>query len=124
MCRSTKIADAEKETNPIDRTMVHLLFLPPLQSSSTKPLKDYQLKESTKHKTEGSMNGTMGCLSDDLTDKQRPPNTPWMVAVPYNVNQFQNNDYANTPENTRNSEQDAGGNYELLKPCNEETLLL
>ncbi|KAI3874239.1 hypothetical protein MKX03_014271 [Papaver bracteatum] len=33
--RSTNVPEAEKETNPIDRTVAHLLFRKPLRSSST-----------------------------------------------------------------------------------------
>ncbi|KAI3968157.1 hypothetical protein MKX01_018460, partial [Papaver californicum] len=36
--RSTNVPEAEKETNPIDRTVAHLLFRKPMRSSSTKPL--------------------------------------------------------------------------------------
>ncbi|XP_077241667.1 uncharacterized protein LOC143882125 isoform X2 [Tasmannia lanceolata] len=77
-CRSSRLANVETDTNPIDRIMAHLLFHRPSESCG-RPVKDEipdspgsgnPKKLSVQPETEGHIDLDVGCFSHNLTDKQ------------------------------------------------------
>lgn len=108
--------DIETETNPIDRTVAHLLFHRPLElpgKLSDTPESPISTKLPCEHKVVGSLNLTMGCLPESTKSKQnfphQGPKNSYPLAEPQNVDQFINSPCMDTSENASNNEPADGG---------------
>ncbi|XP_043690743.1 protein LNK2-like isoform X2 [Telopea speciosissima] len=115
--------DAETETNPIDRTVAHLLFYRPPESSAI-PIHDGEIprppipnKLSCEARIEGLVNLPMECLSENSTEKQSVSNpgtkTPSTFPEPQHEDKFRGSPYINTPVDTSNNEPGYGGVMEV-----------
>ncbi|KAJ4970340.1 hypothetical protein NE237_003439 [Protea cynaroides] len=124
--------DAETETNPIDRTVAHLLFYRPPESSA-RPLQDGDMPRTlipnqlaSEPKIEGLLNLPMECLSESSTEKQSVfhPGTkaPCTFSEPHHDDQFRSSPYINTPDVVSNNEPDGsrshGGRRLTMKKTN------
>lgn len=77
LVRSSKIADVETGTNPIDRTVAHLLFHRPPDPSATPPMKNCSLESPLSGNSEKyhiqlkgeSEEPVSQCLTETLIDK-------------------------------------------------------
>ncbi|XP_022764807.1 protein LNK2-like [Durio zibethinus] len=92
-----RMSDAETETNPIDRTIAHLLFHRPLELSvkhPETPESPASTKFACEHKSAGLMSLPMGCLSDNSQVKQnlthQVSKVPSSLMDPQHVEQFKN----------------------------------
>ncbi|GMI90453.1 NIGHT LIGHT-INDUCIBLE AND CLOCK-REGULATED GENE 2 [Hibiscus trionum] len=80
-----RMSDAETETNPIDRTIAHLLFHRPLELSrkyTETPESPTSSKFSFECKSAGLMSSSLGCISDDSQVKQNLPHQASEVPSP------------------------------------------
>ncbi|KAK8643239.1 hypothetical protein V6N13_012543 [Hibiscus sabdariffa] len=71
-----RMSDTETETNPIDRTVAHLLFHWPLELSrkyTETPESPTSSKFSFERKSAGLMSSSLGCISDDSQVKLNLP---------------------------------------------------
>ncbi|XP_043699534.1 protein LNK2-like isoform X2 [Telopea speciosissima] len=115
--RSTSELDAETETNPIDRTMAHLLFYQPTESSA-RPVQDGEMPKSTvptklpfEPKIEGLVKLPMECLSESSTEKQSVSHpeakSPCTFSEAQHEGQFSGSPYIIT--NASNNDPEDGG---------------
>ncbi|XP_068328655.1 protein LNK2-like isoform X1 [Pyrus communis] len=118
--RFGKIPDLETETNPIDRTVAHLLFHRPLDSSGKKSdtsESPISTKLSCEHKTAGLVNLSNECFPDSLKNKQCFPRQGSESCRPFpepgSVDQFKNSLLMGTSENASSSGPDHGGTMEV-----------
>ena len=103
------MSDAETETNPIDRTVAHLLFHRPLELSGKHP-ETPESPASTMFPCEckytGLMSLQMGCISDNSQVKQnliqQVSKVPSALVDPQLVEQFKNSPCIDTSENASN----------------------
>ncbi|XP_023879320.1 protein LNK2 isoform X1 [Quercus suber] len=109
--RNPGMPDIETETNPIDRTVAHLLFHRPLElpgKLSDTPESPISTKLPCEHKVVGSLNLTMGCLPESTKSKQnfphQGPKNSYPLPEPQNVDQFKNSPCMDTSENASNNE--------------------
>ncbi|XP_042479918.1 protein LNK2-like isoform X3 [Macadamia integrifolia] len=119
--------DAETETNPIDRTVAHLLFYQPPESSA-RPVHDGEIsgppipnKLSCEPRMEGLLNLPMECLSENSTEKKSVchPGTKAPGTFPepqHEEDKFTGSPYINTPEDALNNELEVGGVMEVKAP--------
>ncbi|XP_022742067.1 protein LNK2 isoform X2 [Durio zibethinus] len=103
-----RMSDAETETNPIDRTVAHLLFDRPLELSGKHPETTGSLassKFSYERKSVGLMS-LPGCLSDNSQVKQNLAHNvskgPSPLMGPQHVEHFKNSPCIDTSENASN----------------------
>uniref|UniRef100_A0A2N9FEZ4 Protein LNK2 n=1 Tax=Fagus sylvatica TaxID=28930 RepID=A0A2N9FEZ4_FAGSY len=117
--RNSVMSDLETQTNPIDRTVAHLLF----HSSMELPGKHPDTPESAistklqcEHKVVGSLNLPMGCLPESTKSKQNFPQqgskNSYPLPKPHHANQFKNSP-CNTSENASNNDPADGGAREV-----------
>ncbi|KAF9596869.1 hypothetical protein IFM89_013917 [Coptis chinensis] len=113
--RLHRIPEVERDTNPMDRTVAHLLFHQPLEPS-TGLVKDGEITGShgftkliCKPEREGINHISAGCISECSIEKQSLPQPSCMVSERMNVDQFQSNCYTNTLQNIANVEQENFG---------------
>ncbi|XP_010273217.1 PREDICTED: protein LNK2 [Nelumbo nucifera] len=116
--RPTRVADAETETNPIDRTVAHLLFHRPLEIPAKHAQDGEVLKSpvSTKlpsgPKIDDLVNLPVGSLSESSTEKlsisHQGPNSSCALAKPQRGDQFISRPCMNTPEIAPSSEPESG----------------
>ncbi|KAL4333256.1 hypothetical protein GQ457_07G019500 [Hibiscus cannabinus] len=96
--KHNRMSDAETETNPIDRTVAHLLFHRPLELSrkyTETPESPTFSKFSFERKSAGLMSSSLGCISDD---SQVKPNLPHQVSeVPSPLMDSQHLEQFNSP---------------------------
>ncbi|KAG6677095.1 hypothetical protein I3842_14G008600 [Carya illinoinensis] len=109
--RYSGLPDVETVTNPIDRTLAHLLFHSPLESPGKLP----DTPESPKlipweQKVPGLVNLSIGCLPECTKSKENFPNqgatNPCTLSEPH---QLKNSPCTNTLENASNIEPADGG---------------
>ncbi|XP_040994411.1 protein LNK2-like isoform X2 [Juglans microcarpa x Juglans regia] len=110
--RYSGMPDVETVTNPIDRTLAHLLFHSPLESPGKLPdtaESPMSAKLPCKHKVPGSVN-----LSKCTKSKQNFPHqgakNPYTLSEPH---QLKNSPCTNTSENASNIERADGGAMEV-----------
>ncbi|KAF5190184.1 Lnk2 [Thalictrum thalictroides] len=104
--RLPRIPEVEKETNPIDRTVAHLLFHQSLELS-TRPAKDNEalgsppgfVKFTSEPRPEGIMNFSAGCLSDGSMDKRSFSQPACLGSDTIDVDQSESKSCKDTPEN-------------------------
>ncbi|KAG6630357.1 hypothetical protein I3843_13G010700 [Carya illinoinensis] len=114
--RYSRMPDMETETNPIDRTVAHLLFHRPLELPSRHP-DTPESPTSTKlpceRKVAGSVNLSMGCLPEVAKSKQNSPHQGSKNSCPlsetHDVDQFKSSPCVDTSENASNNETADGG---------------
>ncbi|XP_022746144.1 protein LNK2-like isoform X2 [Durio zibethinus] len=101
-----RMSDAETETNPIDRTVAHLLFHRPPELSgkhTETPESPASTKFSCERKSAGLMSLPMGCISDNSQVKQNPTHqaskVPSPLVDPQHMEQFKNSPCIDTSEN-------------------------
>ncbi|XP_050154830.1 protein LNK2-like isoform X2 [Malus sylvestris] len=118
--RFGKIPDLETETNPIDRTVAHLLFHRPLNSSGKKSdasESPISTKLSCEHKTAGLVNLSNECLPDSLKNKQCFPRQGSESCRPFpepsSVNPFKTSPLVGNSENASSTGPDDGGTMEV-----------
>ncbi|XP_020215263.1 protein LNK2 isoform X2 [Cajanus cajan] len=116
-CTGNGIADVETKTNPIDRTVAHLLFHRPLELTRNYPDKlESPISAKMQFESKGTNleNFLMGCLPDeDLNSNQQFSHqglkNSCCVFETLSKDQFKNNDCIDTSENASNNElADAG----------------
>ncbi|KAF8396236.1 hypothetical protein HHK36_017851 [Tetracentron sinense] len=113
--RYVRNPDVERVTNHIDRTLAHLLFYRPLESSG-RPTEIPESAISTQlpcePKTAGIVNLSMGCLPESSIDEQNVSiqgcRTPCMLAEPQLTDQSRSSLYINTPEKASINEAEDG----------------
>lgn len=112
--------DMETETNPIDRTVAHLLFHRPLEMSgehSETPESPISAKLPYECKTAGLVDLPTRCLSDSSKERQNSPHqgskTPCPLAKPQLGDQFKNSPCIDTSENASNCEPADGAAMEV-----------
>ncbi|KAG2671810.1 hypothetical protein I3760_13G011800 [Carya illinoinensis] len=114
--RYSRMPDMETETNPIDRTVAHLLFHRPLELPSRHP-DTPESPTSTKlpceRKVAGSVNLSMGCLPEVAKSKQNSQHQGSKNSCPlsetHDVDQFKSSPCVDTSENASNNETADGG---------------
>ncbi|KAI4333014.1 hypothetical protein L6164_017871 [Bauhinia variegata] len=98
--------DVETETNPIDRTVAHLLFHRPLEFKLESPVSANVQFES---KTSNLMNLPVGCLSAEEDLKNSQPfspqgfKNPCSLFEPQRMDQFKNSPRIDTSDNASNN---------------------
>ncbi|XP_040991792.1 protein LNK2 isoform X2 [Juglans microcarpa x Juglans regia] len=117
--RYSTMPDMETETNPIDRTVAHLLFHRPLELPSRHPdTPESPISTKLPHecKVAGSVNLSMGCLPEGAKSKQNSPHQGSKNSCPlsetHHVNQFKSGPCIDTSENASNNETADGGAVE------------
>ncbi|XWS56981.1 hypothetical protein CRYUN_Cryun09bG0132500 [Craigia yunnanensis] len=106
-----RMSEAETVTNPIDRTVAHLLFHRPLELSGKHP-ETPESPASTKfpceRKSAGLMSLSMGCISDNSQVKQKLAHQvskgSSLLMDPKHVEQFKNSPCVDTSKNASNYE--------------------
>ncbi|RXH93893.1 hypothetical protein DVH24_015960 [Malus domestica] len=118
--RFGKIPDLETETNPIDRTVAHLLFHRPLNSSGKKSdasESPISTKLSCEHKTAGLVNLSNECFPDSLKNKQCFPRQGSESCRPFpepsSVDPFKTSPLVGNSENASSTGPDDGGTMEV-----------
>lgn len=112
-CRLSRTPDVETETNPIDRTVAHLLFHQPLEQPKS-PVKDSEKLGSPgftnlvgEPEIEGTKNFSAGSLSDCSMDK-KISSPPCMGPDTKDVYPFQSSTCTSTPKILDNTLTDCG----------------
>ncbi|KAL4366773.1 hypothetical protein GQ457_05G021620 [Hibiscus cannabinus] len=111
-----RMSDAETETNPIDRTVAHLLFHRPLELSGKHPETPESPASISERKAASLMSLPMGCISDNSQVKQNLAHQVSKVPPPLDhqhVEQFKNNHRMDTSENESNYRPSDGGVAEV-----------
>ncbi|KAE8714731.1 Agglutinin-like protein ALA1, putative isoform 1 [Hibiscus syriacus] len=114
-----RMSDAETETNPVDRTVAHLLFHRPLELSGKHPEtpeSPASIKFPSERKSASLMSLPMGCISDNSQVKQNLSHQVSEVPYPLDlqhVEQFKNSPHMDTSENESNYEPAGGGVAEV-----------
>lgn len=106
----------ETETNPIDRTVAHLLFHRPLELPTRHPdtpESPISTKLPCESKVAGLVNLSMDCLSEGAKGKQKSPRQGSKNFCPlsetHDVAQFKSSPCMDTSDNTSNNETADGG---------------
>ncbi|XVF82010.1 hypothetical protein PTKIN_Ptkin16aG0008600 [Pterospermum kingtungense] len=107
--KCNRMSETETETNPIDRTVAHLLFHRPLELSgkhSETPESPASAKFRCEQKSAGLTSLSTHCISDDSQIKQnleyRVSEVPSSFVDPQHVEQFKNSLCMDTSENASN----------------------
>ena len=119
-CRYVRMGDMETETNPIDRTVAHLLFHRPLELRGRHPEapeSPFSSRLPCEHKTAGLVNSPMGCSPEGSKNKQsffyQGPKSPCRIADSQQGDQFKNSPCIDTSENASNNETAEDGTMEV-----------
>jgi hypothetical protein len=112
--------EIETETNPIDRTVAHLLFHRPLElpgKHPDTPESPISSKLPCEHKAASLANFPVGYLPESTKSKQNFPHqgskNSCPLAEPQHANQFKSSPCIDTSENTSNNEPADGGAMEV-----------
>ncbi|GKU98279.1 hypothetical protein SLEP1_g11301 [Rubroshorea leprosula] len=113
-----RMSGTETETNPIDRTVAHLLFHRPLELSGKHPEmpeSPASTKFSSEHKTVGFMNYPMGGMPESSKPiiTLKGPQNPCSLVDPQPADQFENSPCIDTSENASNFGPAEGGIAEV-----------
>ncbi|KAE8669887.1 hypothetical protein F3Y22_tig00112215pilonHSYRG00222 [Hibiscus syriacus] len=114
-----RMSNAETQTNPIDRTIAHLLFHRPLELSGKHPEtpeSPASIKFPSERKSASLMSLPMGCISDNSQIKQNLSHQVSDVPSPLvlqHVEQFKNSPRIDTSENESNYGPAGGGVAEV-----------
>lgn len=118
--RYVRMGDMETETNPIDRTVAHLLFHRPLELPGRHPEapeSPFSSRLPCEHKTAGLVNSPMGCSPEGSKNKQsffyQGPKSPCRIADSQQGDQFKNSPCIDTSENASNNETAEDGTMEV-----------
>lgn len=119
--RYSGMPDIETETNPIDRTVAHLLFHRPLElpgKHPDTPESPISAKLPCDHRAAGLANLPMGgCLPESTKSIQNFPHqgskTSCPLAEPQHADQFKSSPCIDTTENASNNEPADGGAMEV-----------
>ena len=109
--RYARMPDVETETNPIDRTVAHLLFHRPLDSTGNHADKldsPISTKMQSARKTANRANLSVGCLpEEDVKSNQQCTHqgfkNPCSLFEAQAMDQFKNNPCFDTSENASNN---------------------
>ncbi|GLT74552.1 hypothetical protein SLA2020_463400 [Shorea laevis] len=113
-----RMSGTETETNPMDRTVAHLLFHRPLELSGKHPEmpeSPASTKFSSERKTVGFMNYPMGGMPESSKPiiPLKGPQNPCSLVDPQPADQFENSPCIDTSENASNFGPAGGGITEV-----------